>query len=95
MCDPLGMEVVDLITNGGQEKSLVGLSGGLAGSVPLENVEGVGGEGDGEVGEFSVCPLGLQNVKNILKLRKGLVEVVIARKERLLGEAICQFIHFA
>jgi hypothetical protein len=90
------MEVVNLIADGGQEKSLVGLSGGLpCDSVPLEDVEGVGGEGDGEVGEFSVCSLGLQNVKNILKLRKGLGEVVIDRKERLSGEVSCQFIHFA
>ena len=90
------MEVVNLIADGGQEKSLVGLSGGLpCDPVPLEDVEGVGGEGDGEVGELSVCSLGLQNVKNILKLRKGLGEVVIDRKERLSGEVSCQFIHFA
>ena len=89
------MKIVNFVTNCGQKKSLISLSGCLAGSVSLQDIESVCGECDREVWEFSVCLLRLQNVKNILKLRKSLGEIIIDRKERLLWEVICQFIDFA
>ncbi len=78
------MKIVHFVTDCGQEESLISLSYCLSGTVSLKHIESVSGEGNREVGDFSVCLLGLQNVKNILKLRKSLCEIIIDRKERLL-----------
>ena len=78
------MKIVHFVTNCGQKESLICLSCCLYGTVSLKHIESVSGEGNWKVGEFSVCLLGLQNVKNILKLRKSLCEIIIDRKERLL-----------
>lgn len=78
------MKIVHFVTDCGQKESLISLSCCLTSTVSLKHIERVSGECNREVGEFSICLLGLQNVKNILKLRKSLSEIIIDRKERLL-----------
>ena len=89
------MKIVHLITNCWQKKSLISLSCSLSSSISLKYIQSVCSECNWKIRELSVCPLWLQNVKNILKLRKSLVEIIIDRKERFLREMICQFIDFA
>lgn len=78
--DALGVQILNLVADGRQQQSLVGLANRLASAVSLEHVEGVGGEGDGQVGQLRLV-LRLQHVEDVLQLRQGLPEVLVYGRE--------------